>query len=224
MGLFSAVAGFLSQDKTNKEARALSREQMAFQERMSNTAYQRAADDLELAGLNRILALGSPATTPGGSVAPVGDPFGAAMESASSASGIRRQSQEIKNLKAQEGLTAEQENKAAAEVENIKANTALTDAKTAALGGPSELGSVTGDAIKTFKNWIQGGAESVGEQVIKGQDVAAKRKLKPGMGVKVTPQNKKEPRAYKQKQQTKSIKKKYKNKRKGKTLTRRGYR
>lgn len=40
-----------------------------FQQQMSNTAYQRAAKDLEAAGLNRILALGSPASTPGGSTA-----------------------------------------------------------------------------------------------------------------------------------------------------------
>ena len=46
--------------------RASAKSQMRFQERMASTQYQRAAKDLEAAGLNRIIALGSPADSPGG--------------------------------------------------------------------------------------------------------------------------------------------------------------
>lgn len=48
---------------------ASAKQNRRFQQQMSNTAYQRAAADLEKAGLNRILAIGSPASTPGGAVA-----------------------------------------------------------------------------------------------------------------------------------------------------------
>lgn len=61
------VGGLSANTARRKEARR----QESFQERMANTAYQRAAADLRAAGLNRILAVGSPAATPSGAMAPV---------------------------------------------------------------------------------------------------------------------------------------------------------
>lgn len=51
----SAVSYFSARD-TNRKAKKLAREQMRFQERMSNTAYQRAVKDMRKAGINPMLA------------------------------------------------------------------------------------------------------------------------------------------------------------------------
>lgn len=71
----------------------------AFQRQMSNTAYQRAARDLDKAGLNRIIALGNPASTPSGATAAMDAPrLGSTGIAAASAK------QQIAQSKAQEKL------------------------------------------------------------------------------------------------------------------------
>lgn len=78
-GAFNLLGGLIGsggQKSANRTNIQLAREQQAFQERMSNTAFQRAARDLEAAGLNRILAFGSPATTPSGARPQVLNPQG----------------------------------------------------------------------------------------------------------------------------------------------------
>lgn len=57
-------------DKTNYANRQNAQEQMAFQENMSSSAYQRAMRDMKLAGLNPMLAYQQGgASTPGGAMA-----------------------------------------------------------------------------------------------------------------------------------------------------------
>ncbi len=69
LGGAAAYGQYLGNKKANEMSRDMSREQMAFQERMSSSAHQRETVDLEKAGLNRILSLGgSGASSPGGAM------------------------------------------------------------------------------------------------------------------------------------------------------------
>ncbi len=109
----SSALSFLGGSRRNKQQRAAAREQMAFQERMSSTAYQRAAKDLEAAGLNRILALGKPSSSPGGAQAAIQDVMTPAVSTAMQS---KRLSEDVKNLRMQRSLLEAQASKTANEV------------------------------------------------------------------------------------------------------------
>ena len=94
----SAVGSFLGARSQNAANRDISAEQMAFQERMSNTAYQRSMADMKKAGLNPILAYKQGgASTPAGAGIPAVNELEPAVSSALQTARLR---EELDNIEA----------------------------------------------------------------------------------------------------------------------------
>ena len=113
LGIAKAVAGPIiggifsarGQDEANDKNVMLARENRAFQERMSNTAVQRRALDLEKAGFNRMLAIReSAASSPAGSLAhPMQNVGAAGVAGAMSGAAVAKLGPEIEKIKADTG-------------------------------------------------------------------------------------------------------------------------
>lgn len=139
--IIGGLIGKRGQEEANATNIQLAREQMRFQERMSSTAYQRATTDLAKSGLNRILALGNPATTPAGAramVASTGAPLAAGVAGAASSAreaiqqrAQRQMMQAQIDLLEQNTIKSRQDAATAAELQNLYyQNTARSVAET----------------------------------------------------------------------------------------------
>lgn len=97
----SSILNYFGQKDTNQTNMQLGQDQMAFQERMSNTAYQRAVTDMQAAGLNPMLAYSQGgASSPVGSMPQVQNAVGAGISGAQQAVHMMQGINQVENIKA----------------------------------------------------------------------------------------------------------------------------
>lgn len=155
MNYFGQMQTNRSNETSAKDATAagkkMAREQMAFQERMSNTAHQRGVEDLKAAGLNPLLAMQTEASSPQGASSAgipshvenaIGAGIGSARDFARLAMDFKKQKEELKLMSAQEKKTAA-ETLAAKANAKLNSSSAKSIEQNMVIKGPAERGADT---------------------------------------------------------------------------------
>lgn len=114
-----AVLGFLGSEEQNQANAAQAQAQMDFQERMSNTSYQRAVADMRAAGLNPMLAYSQGgASSPGGAQAVMQNSSAAAASAGQSVALLDQTRAQTDKIRAE---TVNTEAEAEARIADLKA-------------------------------------------------------------------------------------------------------